>query len=536
MKLYLLRRYVTPDFDTRDILTMSMLATLLPIVAGISWVLPSTQGIWTAAAVAALGNVVMPQRPSAFETTLPISGRDIALVRFLSALALFELPVVVAAFTSHLVRGEAFPAYALAQASVLVLIALLLPRFVRHREFSVVPGDTLYPVLPAGIIAGFAILLLENWLSLALLIAAATVAGAFWWRNVPPSFESASRKLGRLERAGAAVSTSDIASNTAWWKVLRPTLWAKQRTGMVLALVITGAVGIWQMYSLMLMMLSLDLWGRQRWVQSMPLSHRARLWMILGPGLVIPLCAVVLGIQIHIPGYDYSQGLHRGAIDTNAQESKYYDSPTRVSLDHWTQTSDSIPVIRSPWGETAEPYVVRVFNGVYYNPYTTRMTSSDRFVDWQYARATTAVFGVPLERKNHEEGQLYPRRITQSARMTIINSAAALCIGLVLFLALNLHRWHGARNYRTLTELVAGASIIAPTVLFLFTIAKYTFQQGAMNVVVPLIERQLLRLSGMLPENIALVGILSALPVLMLYALLERQFSRSENLDPPPPA
>jgi len=60
--------------------------------------------------------------------------------------------------------------------------------------------------------------------------------------------------------------------------------------------------------------------------------------------------------------------------------------------------ADHAPVIQAPWGETIHPATNRLFKSDLYNPYTTGCNNSERFLDWQFARATTAVYGHPITR------------------------------------------------------------------------------------------------------------------------------------------
>jgi hypothetical protein len=47
----------------------------------------------------------------------------------------------------------------------------------------------------------------------------------------------------------------------------------------------------------------------------------------------------------------------------------------------------------------------------------------------------------------------------------------------------------------------------------------------------PLAEKSLYRLSGVLPQNLLVLSLLVALPVLAAYALLERKFKESEIVE-----
>ena len=71
-------------------------------------------------------------------------------------------------------------------------------------------------------------------------------------------------------------------------------------------------------------------------------------------------------------------------------------------------------------------------------------------------------------------------------------------------------------------------SMFVPMGFWLYTMVAYGFKQGAMNVLLPLLERQVMKLSAVLPSNILVVFVVAAVPVFAAYALLEWQFKNSE--------
>ena len=479
MKLYLLRYYARPILGFADYRGFAMLGLVLPVVVMNAWIFSNASSVWTAVVLSILGVLVVPQRATAFEAAMPISGRDIAMVRSIAAFTAQVVPAVTAALIIKLVHGTAFPLLQLAQAITLIALAVLLPRLVRPREYTVAPVDTLYPLIPVGVIAASAIVYLGDRIALAILVVAAAIAAFRWWRVVPHTFEIAPRAVAGRETADESVATSQRANQIHWSTIVVTTLWTKNRALMLALMFLMGASGIWEFYVVAMFLFVEELWQRPRWLQSLPLSHRTRLWMVLVPAVFAPMTAVFVGTQIHVPGWDDMQGPTRGGIETNMQEPHYYNSPTTASLEYWERATDTVPQITSPWGEKTDPYVLRVFNRVYYNPYTSRKASSEQFTAWQYQRLTKIMYGTPLELRKFENGERFPRRTTQSLRMTVLNLSASLLLAFVFLIVTGIARWRGSWRQTKMAHAFHSLVILVPTLLFLCVSLIYAFQQGS---------------------------------------------------------
>jgi len=72
-------------------------------------------------------------------------------------------------------------------------------------------------------------------------------------------------------------------------------------------------------------------------------------------------------------------------------------------LDFWVPAKGGkAPLIQAPWGETFQPPVFHESGFDISDPYAVGCGNSERFLDWQFNRATIAVFGRPIPRKKDE--------------------------------------------------------------------------------------------------------------------------------------
>ncbi|MBC8086697.1 MAG: hypothetical protein H7Z40_05490 [Phycisphaerae bacterium] len=470
----------------------------------------------------------LPQRPTAFETALPIPARSLALAKFLYALIASLVPIVVAAIFSYSRAPQAFHWGEAAQATLVVILAVLLPRLVRAREFSATPAESAYPLL--FLMVGAAALILKTSVSIALttLTVAVIATAVLWWRSIPAAYQVAPVAAARAERK----QPSGRSRQGSWLRMLVRLSVSKQRVFAAIFMVFIGHTGQWW-NAFIFFVINEALWHRTRFLSALPISHRARLWMLVGPGTIAPLALLVIGSQIQIPAWNYMQSLERGSPSTYKQEPRYFDSPTSVGMEYWAEaTNGTVPTITSPSGETVEPYTIRVFGTIYYNPYTARRASSEAFTDWQFARLTTAVYGHAVARQEYKEDGAQPRRTTESLRMLLLNISAAVTVAFLLLFGLGLPRVHVFWNRQSLASTLSFVFLLGPMLAMVYTMFIVGAPQGAINCFIPLIERELLQLSAALPSNILAHLAVASAPVLASYSLLEWQFRNSEMTGP----
>lgn len=510
-----------------------MLVVMAPFISINAWMFPEFAA-WTGVGMAAFGMLIAPQRATQFEAALPIGARDIAIAQLLLAVGQSFVFLLFALAVGMASSRISIPATVLAQAAMLVVFVVLTPRLLRPKEFNVTPSDTLAPLVVAVTVGALIIYGLTPVLALLTLMGLAAAAGIVWWKALPGSFQSAPLAAANPERRSWRKTADGLSKNLGItpWPLLRQLLLTKQRIGWYVLMVLGGATGSWVMLGIISITIH-DLWQRSRWLQQFAISHRARLWCILGPGVLLPCLFALVGMQLPVPDSNYLRSHLSQAPSAYKQEPKYFSSPTRVGIEYWQVASGATaPIITAPWGETAEPYVVHVFGNVLYNPYSSRLASSDRFAKWQYERLTTAVYGKAVPFKEYEEGDVFPRKQTAKLRMMMLNISAVLTVAVLVISVLTV-AWHRLFwKVSTLASVISVAAFLTPMAAWLYLQILVLGPQGVTSFILPLIEGQLLRLSAALPANILVVLAVAALPLIATYALLEWQFKKSETVGP----
>jgi hypothetical protein len=196
-----------------------------------------------------------------------------------------------------------------------------------------------------------------------------------------------------------------------------------------------------------------------------------------------------------------------------------------VSIDHWKRAIDRTPpLITAPWGEQAVTDTATVFGVTLYNPWTSGEHNTPRFVDWQFSRAAVKVYGRPLSRTQYDDGN-WPARDRDDVRTWLTKAAVLLTLELLILLVSELgysrRREPGGRAATVMHWLA-----VLPLMAFIIADSGYRIR-GA-TVVMPLLLRLLREAAGMLPSQTAFAVVVAAIPISAMYALLERQFRRSE--------
>lgn len=489
----------------------------------------------------------IPRRGSIFEASLPIRGREIVAARVLWILALVWFPIVAWLFATAGSDLRALPAGMVLDTGAVLTLAVLLPCAIRPEQVDEPPvwlTALLWIALaaPSAAVTWF----LPPAVSLELFAIAIVVVARWIWLRVPDSLEVAPRKAVASKKQDLATnaSTSLTTRSAHAWKPFVFFLFqsGKNQSGnpSYLILLIYAAMFVLglangdrfqsiMLYYVLLALLPISM-ARQgtRWLTAFPISNRARLWCVLVPGVVIAMGCVGLGGLVSSTFFR-----NRTSMNANAPKGSHYrDDLTRVPLEFWGRATGE-PVIRAPWGETAMADTLSVLREELQNPYTTNVGNTPRFVEWQFQRATTAVYGHPmtiaLYQRRKADGAL-PPDVRNSPRMQILNLATIMAVVLLIALFSELTLWYRIGRSRAGTYVVS----LPFAILFLGPIAlDSVYREYPMSSVsVSIAESALMRLSGALPDNLAALAIISALPVIVLYAMLEWQFDRAESVDP----
>lgn len=471
------------------------------------------------------------QRASLFDVALPIRGRELFLARLLSTLAIAWLPLLTWVVATLIRRDSPWPVSYILDLSAIATLAIILPYSIRTGEISAPPVRLVilsWIVLAAA--SALAIYVLTPAMALALFAFAIVAVFIMTWTAIPESFQTAPREAG----AAAALISPTTESPTGranadgwWWPTLRSVV-APISLLQFLLMAVFGALGaMWLVYIFISYSIVYSITRqRTRWMCSLPLSHRGLLLIGLVPMIVTVPGGLALGTSIHLPYQLGGMPINHDAPTPRAT-TRYFNNRTNVALEYWRRSPDGRPpAIVAPWGESYPPDVLTVLGVSFYNPYSSGEGSSPRFIEWQFERATTAVYGRPVSLDEDDaEGAVRPPRVTRSPRMQILNGGAILALVLCLVFLGELARWHRLSRTRP-GRTIAMVVTIAPIFLVIAD-EIYGIKHGT-QLITPVTEAILLHASRILPSGVLPVIVAAAVPVIAMYALLEWQFGKSE--------
>ena len=499
------------------------MALVFAVVMGVAAPLfpydPARFNIMLLVATAVLGGSLQARphiHATLFEAALHITGRDLFLARTLSLLAMVWLPVFCGVIAILLVRADGPLALAMVEAAAILTPLILVQQAIRVREIAG-PQWPYWLGWPLVWAVGGAWHFLSPGVVLSIcgLVSAALLIRT--WLAVPPSLQVVSLKV----VDPIAVPTAPVARTAfTWLPVLRSAFWWGPPFYFLL-MVLQGMTGVWLLFVYIFTVQgALQSRRRTRWLSALPLSYRALLWITLA-STVVPLLA---GLAV---GLCFSQ-VHSDYPLTSAPWP-HTNPGVNVSLEFWHYApSSKVPIIRAPWGETAQPATFRALGCTFYNPYTIGSGNSRQFLEWQFGRATQAVYGRSIHPMQY--GAAYRaglKSLTDRPQMRILTWEAAALLSLFLVFATELSGWHvlhrpPARGAAALM-LMLFAIVIAPACAILV----YSMLHGSVSIFRTLVHWVLLRVTSALP-NTLLAATAAALPVGAMYWLLERQFRKSE--------
>jgi hypothetical protein len=165
----------------------------------------------------------------------------------------------------------------------------------------------------------------------------------------------------------------------------------------------------------------------------------------------------------------------------------------------------------------------------YFDPFTTTSKSSSRFVEWQFANATTAVYGRPISRGEFRDKSIpRPPRVVDAWSVQLLGAGLTLTALLYMLLVLELDMSAQASYFKqSLAPWPRWLLLYLPTFTIGGICVYYADGRGA-RIFIPMLERVLLVIARALPDNLIVVGLVAAIPPAVIYALLDRVFTRSE--------
>jgi hypothetical protein len=184
-------------------------------------------------------------------------------------------------------------------------------------------------------------------------------------------------------------------------------------------------------------------------------------------------------------------------------------------LDFWVLARNgNAPLIQAPWGETFQPPVFRKGGFDIYNPFAVGCGNSERFLDWQFNRASVAVYGRPFPRENGLIGHV----VITSLRTQLVTVAGLLGIIFLCMSGALLNDWHRFRRLAgpvrvTIISLLSATGFAA---MMLDATDQLNFAQW---------------LSWALPQSLPAAVAAAALGLALLYWLLDTLFRQIELVD-----
>jgi hypothetical protein len=362
-----------------------------------------------------------------------------------------------------------------------------------------------------GFLLGYAAFLLIGWplnLPTAALVGimSATTAALVvrLWVKVPQGFLLAPAKPRRVGRLNPRRYLPNFGWASNWWPA-----WCSVLRGWGPGLFFLPAFqfgAVWLGGAFMALPPS-GLCRRVEWLALLPISRRRLLFMMVLPGIAILLVAPFVIAR-------FGDAPPTPVVSTTSGTP---DVQVPATYWHWATDEDGA-VIRSPWGEETHPKTYLRLGLPFYNPYSVAPKNSTRFREWQFARATEAVYGrrLPLA----QAAELLKPDWVPATRQFRTKCIAALGGLLMFLLMLLLTFWFKAGGGGCLTTFIW-------FLLFLPFLGDF-LTDSSLRKSGPLSDILTLRFAAILPQSWAALIPLSLLMLAALYLALEQQFKRVE--------
>lgn len=483
---------------------------------------------------------LLPGRATVFDAALPISARDIVAARLFAKLLLLIVPTIACVATWQEGLGEFYSLPRFLEAMAILVLAHLLPYCVRPSVLNIsTPREYVWPFVVTATGSGLIVWLAPPVMGAAILGGAVVALVAWTVATVPSSFERVASH-GGIDGAVPTLLGRAPSERSNVWRPILPSMTPVPAIISFAVMLMGGWIGNWPWYLLMFpVIVHTALRQRTAWMAALPLSHRARLFAI-----AVPFCLSFLGglavgrILPKLFGED--RRMSADAPTSRYEQGKYYSSPTSVPLTYWrrmrtrplptgaTQIGQQVEIV-APWGELVVADTFSILGMTYFDPFTTTAESSPRFVEWQFANATKAVYGRPISRREYKDQSIpRPPRAVDAWSVQLLGGGLTLAALLYVLLVLELPL--SARASRWQSPFASSLPLLLLH-LPMYTIGGVCFyfsmDRGA-SIFIPMIERMLLAITRSLPDNMLVVAVVAAIPPALVYTLLDRQFTRSQ--------
>jgi len=498
-----------------------------------------------------------------FEAALPIHGRQIFYARVL-ALGVFIGPPIFAAAAARLVRGGAagwIDARIILEIGAAFTVVLLFPLCLRAGKFAVSrkPPSNVMTLVTFGaalIIGTLAVRTLPAQAVFAICAAATGALLWYGWARTPEAFEivaaEGQRAVAKLPRRlsgpgteAAAKTEGDVAeaqqSLTQAAQSWKPgwNLWARMpllrivfSTSYPMAVLLVPVASLfglwgWPLLAFYMGAIFVGVHKDTPWLHTIPVS-RHKLFALL----LLPLVALVIGGLAVQTGFFLANG-PEGLVTTGPGpfwEIYSYGGPmnVKVPVAYWLRArGGEAPVIQAPWGERCQPHTYTLFGVALYNPYAVEDGKSMEFFEWQFERATKAVYGKAITRSQYEAALLSGPLVVQQLRITALKLTAMIAGCLLMIYIFQFVWWYRVR--RRVRTAVVGTSVcllVFGVIVWMGGISHlgtYEMQSGK-----ELVEAALIWCAKALPQSPLLLGGVLIAFIGLLYWMVDKQFCELE--------
>jgi hypothetical protein len=446
-------------------------------------------------------------RATLFQAGLPIRARDLFLARLVALFAGVWLPVATGAAVLLLLGKAAEDLENLSVIAAGFSVLVLAAQSWRVREID---GSSLGSIVSLLLLFPAALLLRSATQPVFLDVCAVLCPLLFWniWRQLPSAFEALPAK----PEGDVSIRSHASAIAFVWSPILR-SLFQWRTLAFMLLMVLPLASREWTLWTMFSLFAVLEVLPRMDWALTLPVRRASLLAGALLPCLA-PLLLGLLLSNVFVPEY-----LTRVSLEP-------------PPLEFWrTAPQGKAPLIQSPWHESWQAKIVPVAGLAVYNPYGWGPGNSRRFVEWQFLRATGAVYGQPVELRDAERLTSL-RPLTRQTRFVMLKLAAcaswAMLLVNVAFLAM---------HWRVRGTFARAPVAIVPLLFLQVACALWINLSFVSHPSVPnsasLVTAVLLRAYELLPAGLPAVALAAILPVALLSWTAARLFRGVELTSTP---
>jgi hypothetical protein len=524
------------------------------------------------------------KRASAFQVSLPISGRQIFAARLLSILVALWTPAITAS-AILVFRGSTGSATAIALLgnTALATLAVIIVQSIRIRELEIRKIWAFLVIPLTFYVSGIGMMLLLHQifgegmrmrLAVALILAVCLLASAILfiriWKRVPKSFQMAAEpnanpvsaaairiwkyilksfqiasQLVASSKSSTAPCQADVVRTDmrgsralAWRPILRSVYPWSYFIWLMAFFSVSWGYGFVQMYVFVATMIMCiftliqALWTSTRvkisWLYALPVSRSAILLLFMLPPLLSLVAGYSVGIGYSVGMYEGSSAKHINILSTQTWPPATAQAGCKICnivppIEFWRPAhAGRTPAIHSPWGETFQP-PISMFHGYrVYNPYAVGAENSQRFFDWQFAQATIAAYGRSIPQSEYQH-PVSPLPMIPPLRIRMLHIALIIALALIALFNTEVYKW---RRFLRLSKPLRMILIIIPFTGIVAFWLRLLFNGAFWDTLI-------ICISWTLPDNALIAIIAVAIPLAGLYWIADKIFKESEIMEAP---